>query len=912
MTFHIETRQGRSVTWAVVVITMVIVTLTTAVVILTLTIGIKTQDVTMDTDNDPDLGFVMYHGLVTSVSQRRMDTSLETLDEEWIDDNIDEMKDDLLAEDRDENEDDANDHDDDDDSISGSSRVKRFLLNKPNKLWPKCVIPYTLDMTTLTFTPSPGTWSSDQPESKACVHEIGHALGFSHEQQNPYRDDYIRINYENIKPDNIYAFYKQDFHRRRKVFPWKYDHTSVMHYGMKAFNKNGLPVITLLDPRMKYLIGDSESQFFYFLREAEEVYRCTDDKCPNYNVTCAYEGYLTYRNGRCECRCIAGLDPATNCTTIEDVANAEKNNEWPTGGYSMLKVKDVECPGGSKKGSITHYGQGDRSRDYSVAGSVTSQATKLEFCTFKSTISGTLETWPPGEYCISRAGGLCPKGFTNGFLQYADSRSPVTAGVIPDGNFTRHTKLEFCCRKDGDKYNPIELPISQPFILWKQHAKGCQKVQGAVSFSQYFEFTNQRRTRIPQINRPVPLYRRRQNIMRLSVCLYRPVKTYCGGIIHLTEADAIQEIMSPNFPDPYRPLSVCTWVIQSPPSTTMQLRFSEFEIPTSSDDSTVCQDAVEIRSFLPGQPGIPYCGSGFRHSVESQTNIMTVILRSKNLADGSRRFRASISLAPKEDQLCYLPSDKGWTYRGNVNFTHDLRSCLPWRDVTNCRHHEFQESDRFAGLDSNKCRSPGLGTRPWCYTQAEDCRRDYCDVCGVGNCFDILDDCTASLAADSTYCDLNLHIKAGQIGCARTCGLCDLQESSPEQYYVIYRLSNPADVWLGLNDRQDEGSLVWTDGTPLDHDSSGLYWHKGKVSNTARRNCAKMTRSGTLMMTKCNSREEFVCQIPFSTSMECSDDRPDCTALIGDRPEMCMKFRGFAVRSCAASCGFCTIQSDIL
>ena len=65
------------------------------------------------------------------------------------------------------------------------------------------------------------------------THELGHVLGFHHEQTRPDRDYYVKIHKENI-PDHLeYNFRK---------FTWAviqnlgvpYDYLSIMHYGKEV------------------------------------------------------------------------------------------------------------------------------------------------------------------------------------------------------------------------------------------------------------------------------------------------------------------------------------------------------------------------------------------------------------------------------------------------------------------------------------------------------------------------------------------------------------------------------------------------------------------------------------------------------------------------------------------------------
>lgn len=76
------------------------------------------------------------------------------------------------------------------------------------------------------------------------IHELGHTLGYIHEQNRSDRDSFIRINFENIQDGAQDQFFKSN---SATLLTGQFDISSTMMYGSFTFSKNGRPTITDLN-----------------------------------------------------------------------------------------------------------------------------------------------------------------------------------------------------------------------------------------------------------------------------------------------------------------------------------------------------------------------------------------------------------------------------------------------------------------------------------------------------------------------------------------------------------------------------------------------------------------------------------------------------------------------------------------
>ena len=103
------------------------------------------------------------------------------------------------------------------------------------------------------------------------VHEIGHALGFFHEQSRPDRDKYVTIHQQ-----NIIRGYEKQFQKETNVdsLGVTYDFNSIMHYYKTDASKNGNVTISAKEKNLQFGIAPELSPLD--IRQTNLLYK---DQC---------------------------------------------------------------------------------------------------------------------------------------------------------------------------------------------------------------------------------------------------------------------------------------------------------------------------------------------------------------------------------------------------------------------------------------------------------------------------------------------------------------------------------------------------------------------------------------------------------------------------------------------------------
>ncbi|BHF63146.1 Bone morphoproteintic protein 1 [Sparganum proliferum] len=140
-------------------------------------------------------------------------------------------------------------------SEDAKRRSRRAATSVKSRLWPSGIIPYEIGPQFSSkctgdarCCSNVGRTNENGPKTisiapscesvRTVLHELGHAMGFWHEQSRPDRDAYVEILTENIKNGSLYNYEKKDQHEVDSLGE-PYDYDSIMHYAKNLLAKPG-------------------------------------------------------------------------------------------------------------------------------------------------------------------------------------------------------------------------------------------------------------------------------------------------------------------------------------------------------------------------------------------------------------------------------------------------------------------------------------------------------------------------------------------------------------------------------------------------------------------------------------------------------------------------------------------------
>ncbi|KAK8775672.1 hypothetical protein V5799_030982 [Amblyomma americanum] len=164
------------------------------------------------------------------------------------------------------------------------------------------------------------------------VHEIGHAIGFLHEQSRADRGRYVVVNYPNILQGLRSQF---DTDQNKRQYGARYDYTSVMHYSPTAFAASPeAKTLSPLNPLLAPLIRRQNGLTFRDRRKANFLYQC-DAACTT-KPECANEGFVDHT---CKCVC----PPNTEGERCERLRRSYYTR--PKCGGRVIRERTIASPG---------------------------------------------------------------------------------------------------------------------------------------------------------------------------------------------------------------------------------------------------------------------------------------------------------------------------------------------------------------------------------------------------------------------------------------------------------------------------------------------------------------------------------------------------------------------------------------
>ncbi|XP_042887922.1 blastula protease 10-like isoform X2 [Penaeus japonicus] len=494
------------------------------------------------------------------------------------------------------------------------------------------------------------------------AHEIGHAMGFYHEQSRPDRDTHVHINEENIWDGREGNFDKQTDSRVDSK-GIAYDYTSDMHYSGFGFSKNGRLTIATVDPRNQELIGRRAGLSHRDKHLANLMYGCIGKwmtKCGVSSDPCKNGGYL---GSSCACVCPAGTS-GSSCETLEldyfasqrgdcsikitsptTITSPNYPNNYPYGLNCAKWIVAPECK--LPKVTFSAFTLPSCSYDWDKLEIRTSNRFDGDFYCGTDIAPGTSFTSSTNELILMFYTRSNSESGWSADVTFVDAPGCNTATTTPPSssscslvsategvswfspNFgSENYPNNFQCGLKGSSASPYTstFALNTFQLQGKKQGKCVDFVEIQIPYNRTVKLCGNRKGSIvvPNMNLNVNFVTDawKTNVGFDIGITWR--QTNCHRVIELTEDNASGIIRSPRYPKNYPWNAVCEWWIVAPEGKKIQLEFTTISMrDRKCTNSYIAVDKSGSAKYFPENSSL-FCAADRSASVTSDGNRVNV------------------------------------------------------------------------------------------------------------------------------------------------------------------------------------------------------------------------------------------------------------------------------------------------